>query len=154
MAITFAETQITVRPNNSLSSLNGLKLLVALASLALVVALGFMHIGAWLVLPFAGLELIAFAAAFYYLNLHAGDFETITILDDVVLIEQHVYKKSVKTEFQRYWARVNLRQQADGVSGLFIGSHGKEIEFGRGYIDEQQRISLAKQLRLILQNNY
>ena len=154
MAITFAETQITVRPNNSLSSLNGLKLLVALASLALVVALGFMHIGAWLVLPFAGLELIAFAAAFYYLNLHAGDFETITILDDVVLIEQHVYKKSVKTEFQRYWARVNLRQQADGVSGLFIGSHGKEVEFGRGYIDEQQRISLAKQLRLILQNNY
>lgn len=154
MAITFAETQITVRPNNSLSPLNSLKLLVALASLALVIALGFMHIGAWLVLPFAGLELVAFASAFYYLRLHAGDFETITILDDLVVIEQHVYRKSIKTEFQRYWARVSLRQQADGVSGLFIGSHGKEVEFGRGYINEQQRISLAKQLRLILQNNY
>jgi uncharacterized membrane protein len=154
MAITFAETQITVRPNNSLSPLNGLKLLVALASLALVVALGFVHIGAWLVLPFAGLELVAFAFAFYYLKLHADDFESITILDDVVVVEQHTYNKSKKTEFQRYWARVNLRQQADGVSGLFIGSHGKEVEFGRGYISEQQRISLAKQLRLILQNNY
>lgn len=154
MAITFAETQITVRPNNSLSPLNGLKLLVALASLALVVAFGFVHIGAWLVLPFAGLELVAFAVAFYYLKLHADDFESITILDDVVVIEQHAYNKSKKTEFQRYWARVNLRQQADGVSGLFIGSHGKEVEFGRGYISEQQRVSLAKQLRLILQNNY
>lgn len=154
MAITFAETQITVRPNNSLSPLNGLKLLVALASLALVVALGFVHIGAWLVLPFAGLELVAFACAFYYLNLHADDFETITILDDVVVIEQHAYNKSNKTEFQRYWARVNLRQQADGKNGLFIGSHGKEVEFGRGYINEEQRASLAKRLRLILQNNY
>ncbi|MBA3695346.1 MAG: DUF2244 domain-containing protein [Methylotenera sp.] len=153
MAITFADTQITVRPNNSLSPLNGLKLLVALASLALVVALGFMHIGAWLVLPFAGLELIAFAGAFYYLKLHADDFETITILDEIIVIEQRVYKNSVKIEFQRYWARVNLRQQADGESGLFIGSHGKEVEFGRGYINEQQRIFLAKQLRVILQNN-
>ena len=154
MAITFAETQITVRPNNSLSPLNSMKLMAALAALALVIALGFVHIGAWLVLPFAGLELVAFAFAFYYIRLHAGDFETITILDDVVRIEQHIYNKSIKTEFQRYWARVNLRPLADGVSGLFIGSHGKEVEFGRGYINEQQRVTLAKQLKLILQNNY
>ncbi len=68
-----------------------MKLMAALAALALVIALGFVHIGAWLVLPFAGLELVAFAFAFYYIRLHAGDFETITILDDVVRIEQHIY---------------------------------------------------------------
>jgi uncharacterized membrane protein len=154
MAITFAETQITVRPNNSLSPLNSLKLLVALAVIALVVALGFVHIGAWLVLPFAGLELIAFACAFYYLNLHADDYEMITFSGDKVIIEKHGYKENSKAEFQRYWARVSLRQQSEGVSALFVGSHGKEVEFGRDYINEEQRVSLARQLKLILKNNY
>lgn len=154
MAITFAESQITVRPNNSLSSLNSLKLLIVLAVLALVVALGFVHIGAWLVLPFAGLELLAFACAFHYLRLHADDFEMITVADDKVVIEKRAYKENSKVEFQRYWARVSLRKQDDGVNALFIGSHGKEVEFGRGYINEEQRISLAKELKLILKNNY
>jgi len=154
MAITFAETQITVRPNNSLSPINSLKLMVALAAIALTVALGFMHVGAWLVLPFAGLELIAFACAFHYLNLHAGDFEMITFSDDKVIIEKRDYKEHSKAEFQRYWARVSLRKQSEGVSALFVGSHGKEVEFGRDYINEEQRITLAKQLKLILKNNY
>lgn len=154
MAITFAESQITVRPNNSLSSLNSLKLLIVLATLTLVIALGFVHAGAWLVLPFAGLELLAFAAAFYYLRLHANDFEMITIAGDKVVVEKHAYRDSSKAEFQRYWARVSLRKQDNGVSALFIGSHGKEVEFGRGYINEEQRISLAKELKLILKNNY
>ena len=153
MAIIFADKQITVRPNNSLSQLNSVKLLVALATLALVVALAFVHVGAWLVLPFAGLELLAFAYAFYLLSLHADDFETITFVNDKVVIEQHVYKANVTSEFNRYWAQVNLRKQASGVSALFIGSHGKEVEFGRGYINEEQRVSLAKELKLILKNN-
>lgn len=153
MAITFAEKQITVRPNSSLSQLNSVKLLVALASIALIVALAFVKVGVWLVLPFAGLELLAFAYAFYVLSLHAEDYETITIVNDKVVIEQQTYKVSVKSEFNRYWAQVNLRKQSSGASGLFIGSHGKEVEFGRGYINEEQRVSLAKQLKLILKNN-
>jgi uncharacterized membrane protein len=154
MAITFAEAQITVRPNNSLSPLNSVKLMIALAVIAIVVALGFVHVGAWLVLPFAGLELIAFAYAFYYLNLHAEDYEMITFLDDKVIIEKRGYREHSRLEFQRYWARVSLRKQSEGVSALFVGSHGKEVEFGRNYINEEQRLSLAKQLKLILKNNY
>jgi uncharacterized membrane protein len=154
MAITFAETQITVRPNNSLSPVNSLRLLIALAGMALIVAFGFVHVGAWLVLPFAGLELMAFAYAFYYLNLHADDYEMITFSDDKVIIEKRGYKESSKAEFQRYWARVSLRQQSEGVSALFVGSHGKEVEFGRNYINEAQRQILASQLKLILKNNY
>ena len=153
MAITFAEKQITVRRNNSLSRLNSVKLLVVLATVALIVAVAFVHVGAWLVLPFAGLELLAFAYAFYLLNLHADDFETITIDNDKVVIEQRIYKASIKSEFNRYWAQVNIRRQASGVSGLFIGSHGKEVEFGRGFINEEQRVSLAKELKLILKKN-
>lgn len=149
MAITFEGSQITVRPNNSLSAVNGLKLLIALAILALLIALAFVRIGAWLVLPFAGLELVAFAYAFHYLSLRADDFEKITIDEKVVTVEKHGYKHNTKAEFQRYWAQVNLRIQPSGLRGLFIGSHGKEVEFGRGYISQEQMTALAKELKVL-----
>ena len=151
MAVTFEDSQIIARPNNSLSPVNSLKLLIGLTILALLIALAFVRIGAWLVLPFAGLELVAFAYAFHYLSLRANDFEMITINDNTVIIEKHGYKKSSKDEFLRYWAQVNLRKQPNGLSGLFIGSHGKEVEFGRNYMNQEQMISLAKDLRLMLQ---
>jgi uncharacterized membrane protein len=54
MAVANLGDKIIARPNNSLSVDDSVKLLAALAGIALVVALGFLHIGAWLVLPFAG----------------------------------------------------------------------------------------------------
>lgn len=150
MAVVYADNQITVSANNSLSPLKALQLLVVLGLLAFIVALGFVNIGAWLVLPFAGLEIIAFGCAFYYLNLRIHDVEMITIVDDKVVIEAKGYQKNVRTEFNRYWAQVNLRKQQNGAHALFIGSHGKEVEFGRGFINEEQRASIAKELKLIL----
>lgn len=150
MAVVFADNQITVSANNSLSPLNTLQLLVVLGLLAFVVALSFVHIGAWLVLPFAGLEILAFGFAFYYLNLRIHDVEMITIVDDKLVIEVKGYQKNVRTEFNRYWAQVSLRRQQNGANALFIGSHGREVEFGRGFINEEQRASIAKELKLIL----
>lgn len=150
MAVVFADNQITVSANNSLSPLKTLQLLVVLGLLAFVVALSFVHIGAWLVLPFAGLEILAFGFAFYYLNLRIHDVEMITIVDDKLVIEAKGYQKNVRTEFNRYWAQVSLRRQQNGANALFIGSHGREVEFGRGFINEEQRASIAKELKLIL----
>ena len=150
MAVTFTDNQITVSANNSFSPLSRTKLLVVLAIIALIVALSFVHIGAWLVLPFAGLEILAFGFAFYYIGLHMHDVETITIVEDMVVIETKGYQKNGRTEFNRYWAQVNLRKQQNGAHALFIGSHGKEVEFGRGFINEEQRASIAKELKLIL----
>ena len=143
--------KIIVRPNNSLSQENSLKLIVVLAILALVVAIGFTHIGAWLVLPFAGLELAAFAYAFYYIYLHSTDFESISIEHDKIIVEKRNFRETSVTEFQRYWTQVSVRnvssKNAVSKSGLFIGSHGKEIEFGKYFIDDEQRAVLARELK-------
>jgi len=73
-------------------------------------------------------------------------------------VEKRSYKKSSITEFQRYWAQVNVRDvikgQGSGKSGLFIGSHGKEIEFGKHLIDDEQRVALAKELKQKFRNIY
>ncbi len=153
MAVLLADKQITVSANSSLSAEGNLKLLIVLAILSLIVAIGFVGAGAWLVLPFAGLELLAFAYAFYYISLHVNDVQVITVIDDKVIIETKGYQKQERAEFSRYWAQVHLRKQKNGLSGLFIGSHGKEVEFGRGFINEEQRAFIAKELKLILKKN-
>jgi len=146
------DCKIIARPNNSLSPENSLKLMVVLAIIAFVVALSFVHVGAWLVLPFAGLELAAFAYAFYYVYLHSGDFESIAIEDDRVVVEKRNFRETSVTEFQRYWTQVNVRNIVGGKgivskNALFISSHGKEIEFGKHFINDEQRVALAHELK-------
>ncbi|CAN1529830.1 COG5488 Integral membrane protein [Methylophilaceae bacterium] len=157
MAVANLGDKIIARPNNSLSVEDSVKLLAALAGIALVVALGFLHIGAWLVLPFAGLEIVAFAYAFHSVYLHADDFDSITIESDRVVVEKRNVKEITTTVFQRYWAQVNVRDVAmikgsNGKCGLFISSHGNEVEFGRNFINDEQRSQLARDLRQKLKN--
>ena len=157
MAVANLGDKIIARPNNSLSVEDSVKLLAALAGIALVVALGFLHIGAWLVLPFAGLEIVTFAYAFHSVYLHADDFDSITIESDRVVVEKRNVKEITTTVFQRYWAQVNVRDVAmikgsNGKCGLFISSHGNEVEFGRNFINDEQRSQLARDLRQKLKN--
>jgi uncharacterized membrane protein len=146
MAVSDLHYKIIARPSNSLSPEGSVKLLGAIIVVVLLVALVFTQLGAWLVLPFAGMEIVAFAYTFYYIYLHSGDFESITIENDNVVVEKRNYKESTTIVFQRYWAQVNVRE-VNGKSGLFISSHGKEVEFGRNFINDGQRNLLARELR-------
>ena len=143
--------KIIARPNNSLSPENSLKLMMVLAIIAFMVALAFTHVGAWLVLPFAGSELLAFSYAFYYVYLHSSDFESIAIENDKIIVEKRNFRETSITEFRRYWTQVNVRSvSGKGVvskNGLFISSHGKEIEFGKHFINDEQRVALAHELK-------
>lgn len=118
-----------------------------IATISLSIGIAFSLIGAWLILPFAGLEVLAVGYAFYYIHCHSGDYESITIEGDTVLIEKRNYKSTSRTEFNRYWARVLLRQLPCGDHTLWLRSHGREIEFGRHFMSNEQRLKLAEQLK-------
>ncbi len=139
--------KIIARPNNSLSTEGAMKLMAILGVIALVVAVGFTHIGAWLVLPFAGLELLAFALAFYHIRVHAADFESITIAGDEVLVEKKSSRRTSSQVFQRYWTQVSVKESVGGKNALMIGSHGKEVEFGKYFIDDEQKLALMRELK-------
>lgn len=120
---------------------------VFIATYSLLVGLAFALSGAWLVMPFAGLEVLAIAYAFYYVYCHSGDYESITIKGDTLCIEKHDYQRNSRVTFNRYWARVFLREQPSGDRSLFLGSHGREVEFGRRFMSSDQRLLLAEQLK-------
>jgi len=142
---------MVARRNNSLSSRARRAVVGSLALVTLAIALAFALNGAWLILPFAGLEVLVVYVAFQLIEWHASDFESIEILGDRVLIERWETGAVQRFELNRHWAHVVLLPAARGFGEkLALRSHGREIEFGRHLSDEKRREvahTLRQQLR-------
>ena len=82
------EFLLIARRNNSLSATGRALVLGSLVLLSFAISLAFAFLGAWLVLPFAGAEMAVLFLAFRYMQRHAGDFESIAIKGERVLVER------------------------------------------------------------------
>ena len=130
------------RRNNSLSSTGRLLVFVFIFVVSVGIAAAFAYFGAWLILPFAGLEMLVLYLAFRYIERHAADYELIEIDGDRVTVERFEAGRTRSQAFNRYWARVVVSQ--DGR--LALRSHGREFEIGRA-LSDAQRLELAQALR-------
>ena len=135
------------RPNHALSMLQSRVLMLAVAGITGVIALAFAAVGAWLVIPFAGLEIVALWLALRHLQRHADDEERLDIDDTQISIRRHTAGRVEHYQFQRYWAQLRI-EHLDGRSGtrLFLRSHGREVEIGR-LLTEKQKENLADDLK-------
>ncbi len=125
-------------------------LFVGLTVFALVVSVGFWLAGAWLVFPFAGLELAVVGAVLYRLVRHRDDHERVTVDRDHVAIVRRRGGRERCDRFQRYWAKVSLERRWGWYpSRLLVGSHGRWVEIGAN-VNEEERELLAARLREIL----
>jgi uncharacterized membrane protein len=138
---------LVTRRNNSLSPRGRKTVLASLFGVSLAISLPFALHGAWLILPFAGAEMAMLYLAFRAVARHAQDYESISISQDRVLIEQRERGRLDRHELNRYWARVVFEPCVQGRGNvLALRSHGRQIEFGRHLTDEQRR-ELAQALR-------
>ena len=131
------------RRNNSLSSSGRLLVFGVLLIVSVGIATGFsLILGAWPILPFAGIEMVVLFVAFRMVERHAGDYERITIRGMQVEIEVQEGSNVRRREMNRYWARVVCA--GDG-SRVALRSHGHELEVGR-HLCEEKRLELAREL--------
>jgi len=146
------EFLLVARRNNSLSATGGALVLGSLVLISLAISLAFAYFGAWLVLPFTGVEMGVLWLAFRHVQRHAADFESLAIKGDRVLVERWDRGKMSRFELNRYWAQVVLRRGVrPGRSVLALRSHGREVEFGR-HLTEEQRYAVARTLKQQLPN--
>jgi len=146
------EFLLVARRNNSLSSTGRALVFGSLVALSLAISLAFAFQGAWFILPFAGAEMVVLFLAFRLIERHAGDFESIAIRGERVVVERWETGRVSRYEFNRHWAQVVVNQSVPhGNSVLALRSHGREVEFGR-HLTDQQRDALAQTLRLQLRN--
>ena len=120
----------------------------ALATVSLSIAIFFATWGAWLVLPFACIEVLALGAAFVVYARHAADYERIVLCRDCLLVETCRGDRLRREQCAPAWTRVEYSGTRRELIGLVAA--GRRIDVGR-FVPESERRDLAKQLRNELQ---
>jgi len=137
-----------IRANCSMTLSSFVTIYGSLAVVSLGVALRFVFLGLWLVLPFTLLELGLLGGILYYLWGKRDDVEIISIADGEIHVEQRDRRGSREWRVPHYWASVVLEQSRhrNHPTRLILRSHGKDEEIGRCLTDEE-REKLATELR-------
>jgi uncharacterized membrane protein len=132
---------LTLKRNCSISpaALAGVFLALALAVLA--IGAGFAVFGAWLVLPFAGLEVLLLGAAYFAYARHAADYERIELAAGRLTVEVAEAQAHRRYEMEARRARVFMEENRVVLRGA-----GEELELGR-HLDAVRRAELAVELR-------
>lgn len=90
-------TVITLSPNRSATWQQTKWVIAVMVCFVMIIAIAWTFVGAWLVLPFAGLEVGLFAFLMYKVSVFTYSNEVIDINNDVVNI-QTGYKRQQKTQ--------------------------------------------------------
>jgi uncharacterized membrane protein len=136
-----------LHPHRSLSRSGFMMLLGFIGFVSLATSIAFTVIGAWPVLGFYGLDLLALYVAFK-VNYHAGKaYELVELSPEVLKITQvQPSGRSLSFDFNPYWVKVLLNEWPDGSADLKLASHGKEFEFAR-FLNAEEKKDFAQALR-------
>ncbi|MDE1465184.1 DUF2244 domain-containing protein [Spartinivicinus poritis] len=107
--------EIWLKSNQSLSWRGNLQVFGGLAVLSLLIAVGFALVGAWVVLPFAGLELACLAIGLYYTAWQATRQQRIWLTIDQICIEKGHRRLEQRYVLQREWTTVQVFKRTHGV---------------------------------------
>jgi len=136
-----AGLSLILKRNCSISPAALAGVFVALAALLLAVGVAFAFAGAWLVLPFAGLEVVALAAVYLAYARHAADYERIELAAGRLTVEVAEAQRMSRYEMEARRARVCLEND-----GVVLRGAGNELQLGR-HLDAQRRAEFAAQLQ-------
>jgi len=142
--------RITVRPNSAVNGRWRAFVLLLLIPVFGAVGLGFTLLGAWPVLPGLLLVMLALVWALRHIERHAGDFERITVGNDLLTVDRHAPKQDEHLEFNARWVQVVSHDIAPGETRyLALRSHGREHPVGLALSDhERAAVNHALRVRL------
>jgi uncharacterized membrane protein len=138
-------------PNRSMSWPAMRNLFLALFTCLIGVTVYFGLQGAWLVLPFAGLEALVLGVGIYLSAKATATRELVSITGAEVCVGHGRRKLAEAARFSRCWSRVVLQKDPRGwyPSRLLIGSHGRYLEIAKSLV-EAEREQLALELRELI----
>ena len=147
-----SNVRFVIQPNCSISWTGTRICFAGISLVAFVIAAMFAFKGAWLILPFAGLEIVALGIGLYLTACKNKEREIVSILDDVVRIERGRYYPRQVHELTRAWTRVELQEtrQSWYPSRLTMRCGGQIVEVG-AKLNEEERVQLAREIRSGLQ---
>ena len=125
----------TLKRNCSMSPAGLAKVFAALALVVLAIGAGFAAAGAWLILPFAGLEVLLLGAAFVLYARHAADYEKVEVAEA---------ERIARYEMDARAARVRVEEER-----LVLLGAKEKLELGR-HLGAEARAEFAAELEMRL----
>lgn len=140
-------------PHRSLSPRGVRNVILGIAAALGVVALYFSLLGAWVVLPFFGCEILLVWWAFRANARDGRAFERVRLTHDELTIAR--VRPSGRTQQHRiappHWLRVDLSPRPGGDNELRLASHGTSLKLGV-FLTPEERDDLAAALREALRD--
>jgi len=132
---------LTLKRNCSIAPAGLACVFAALAVAVLGIGIGFAIAGAWLILPFASLEVIALGAAYLLQARHATDYERIELAHGQLRVEVSDAERIARYELDARRARIEMQ----GPHVVLRGP-GSELRIGR-HLDDEARMRFAAELK-------
>jgi uncharacterized membrane protein len=137
---------LTLKRNCSISPAGLLSVFAALSIVAIAIGIGFAIAGAWLILPFAGLEVAMLGAAFVLYARRAADYEKIELGRDRLTVEVAEAASTARYELDPRRAAVCLEKDEGYGARVLLRGAKEELEIGR-HLDAGTRVEFAAELR-------
>ncbi len=136
-----------MKRNCSMSPRQFVLFYASLAGFSLAIAAMLMWQGAWLVMPFTGVELLAVGVAFAIYARHAVDYERIRLFPHRLVIERMNAEQLTQIEFNPRWVRVE--PGATPRDPIRLVSRGQTVVIGQ-HLAQYRRAQFADELRAAL----
>ena len=120
---------------------------LSLCLVSLGIATCFWMLGAYLVMSFAWLEILAVGIAFAMYGRHAADGERISLQGSRLVVERETAGRLERAEFDR--SRVRVEPKTGDHSLIMLSAQGRSVEVGR-FVRPELRPALASEIRMAL----
>ena len=143
--------RIVLTPNLSWSWHANLMLLYGLMAISMTIGIGFLLMGAWVILPYSLLEISILWLCIYYCVYRCYRREIITISTHEVVIEKGILRRQEIRSFNRSWSQFLVKgpRRHGDLSKICIRSHGQEMEIG-SFLNQPDKSALIHQLRQVV----
>lgn len=144
---------IMVMPNRAMPWQHIMMIYLLVSGVTISIAFSFFTQGLTLILPFAGLELLALGVVLYISAWRSNIKEVVNVNEEKIRIEigRNVPKEIY--ELDKAWANIVLERSWNNwyPSRLLLRSHGRQLEIGK-FLNEQERQCLAIELKKAIKN--
>ena len=146
--------RFTIYQNQSLSKRGNQIFFLTMLCVSFAIASVFAWQGLWLIIPFAGIEMLALGLALYWCINRLSRVETITVSDKEVSLDvQQQNSKQSSRRFPKAWTRATVLspQTITQRRQLWLEGNRAKVEIG-AFLDDREKVKLASAINKSIQN--
>lgn len=133
-----SKTCLLLEPNQSLSAESCMSIIVGASLVFLVIAVAFITLGVWLIVPFVFFELVLLVIVFGAVQLRCQAKEQLSITDDSVLLEKLMKGRLWSWRFDRsHLSLLITRDEMNSIQHLSLCGNAGLVELGEFLTDDE-----------------